>query len=120
MDEQNIRRFECEDYDVVAYDIHDKEIGRLEIKYEEDDYYRVYGIEVVPEWRRKGVGTSLVEKAMCCYGSFRLPPRGTAHIAMLGKHPDSDKYFTSEGQSFFQSCLEKGIIREEQFDCYIH
>lgn len=109
-----------DDPDVVAFDTGGNEIGRFEIAMHENDKqpptYFAYAISVNEHYRRKGVGTALVQEAMDYYDNeVRLPGMNTPGGSNA---TDSCDYFTQEGAKLFWHCLKLGIVKDYQFADY--
>lgn len=95
-------------------------IGEFIFEYEEvnlgygnyTDYHpKLYHMTVNSDFQKAGIGTEMIRIAVAHHGyNFKRPNLN----AIGGKNMECDEYYTLEGNALIRSCINKGIIPEEQ------
>jgi len=71
----------------------------------------LFGMDVDDEYRRAGIATAMMKRAVEIYGPDFEKPSFTANGC---NHAASHTYYTEEGAAFIHSCIEKGILDDTE------
>lgn len=95
-----------------------KEIGKVSFDFVDEDYrpgkFKLFGMNVIDEYRRAGIATELMRVAVEEIGyDFERPD----FLAVGGSNAQSsDEYFTDDGAVFFKYLIRVGIIEDKRPD----
>ncbi len=97
------------DYDVIAKHKGNK-IG--EIQFDERDQGTIlFGVSVNEEYRRAGIASAMMKRAVTIHGADFGKP---SLMAYGGKCAASEDYYTQEGGAFIRSCIRRGFLSDTE------
>ncbi|TAJ47403.1 MAG: hypothetical protein EPO58_16020 [Chitinophagaceae bacterium] len=89
----------------------DVRIGEFEFREDEKERKWLSGCEIHADYQRKGLGGSVIRKAVKHYGAVYFCTADRIDMNHYYGEYDS-RYLTEEGVKLMESCLKKRIIRK--------
>jgi len=88
-----------------------KEVGNLDIYEDDNDLFWLNGIDVNKAFRRNGIATKMIKRAIKEYGEVYIS------IASQNQHNDNNdntaRYLCDDGADLINKLLERNIIKKK-------
>lgn len=104
--------FKDDGYNTFWAELGDERVAELQLT--EDDRGRVWlmSVDTEQEYRRRGMASGLVERAVEMYGEVFVSTAGQGEHEMWEGDWDI-RWLTEDGAGLVQGCVKKGILKQE-------